>query len=109
MQIARFDKATAILAHNNTILAAPVLPEGMPAPFSHAWGYVEAEGALEGHAHPTVEAYFIHLGEGEITVGDETAAVSAGDLVVIPSGAYHALRNITNEPLQWFALWWPEA
>ena len=32
-----FNPLTASAAHENTILAAPVLPKGMSAPFDHAW------------------------------------------------------------------------
>jgi len=107
MQIARFSKADAKPAHNGSILAMPVLPEGMQAPFSHAWGYVDQGGAIEGHAHPNEEVYFIYRGQGVITVDEEQSLVSEGDVIGIPGGAYHALRNSGAGALQWFALWWP--
>lgn len=107
MQVSRFIKEQATFAHNGTILAAPVLPEGFQAPFSHAWGYVEMGGAIEGHAHPNDEIYFIYRGLGIITVGKEERAVSEGDVIAIPGSAFHALRNTGEGSLQWFALWWP--
>ncbi len=108
MQIARFSKEQAAPAHNGTILAMPVLPDGMKAPFAHAWGYVDQDGAIEGHAHPHEEIYFIYRGQGIITVGDEESAVSEGDVIAIPGKAFHALRNSGAGALQWFALWWPQ-
>ncbi|MHB9032079.1 MAG: cupin domain-containing protein [Anaerolineae bacterium] len=107
MQITRFSKEQAQPAHNGTILAMPVLPPGLKAPFNHAWGYVETGGSIEGHAHPADEIYFIYRGTGIITVGSEEQAVSEGDLIAIPSNAFHALRNTGAGHLQWFALWWP--
>jgi mannose-6-phosphate isomerase-like protein (cupin superfamily) len=106
MNIARFIKEQAQPAHNGTILAMPVLPEGMKAPFWHSWGYVEQAGAIEGHSHPADEIYFIFRGEGSITVGAEHRAVSEGDVIEIPGNAYHALCNSGTSSLQWFALWW---
>lgn len=107
MRVSRFSKEQAVSAHNGTILAMPVLPEGFQAPFSHAWGYVETGGAIEGHAHPSEELYFIHRGQGIITVGEEERAVSEGDVIAIPGDAFHALRNTGEGSLLWFALWWP--
>jgi mannose-6-phosphate isomerase-like protein (cupin superfamily) len=107
MNVARFSKELAQPAHNGTILAMPVLPEGMKAPFWHSWGYVEQGGAIEGHTHPADEVYFIYRGEGTITVGEEERAVSEGDMIAIPGNAFHALRNSGAGSLQWFALWWP--
>ncbi len=110
MRISRFLKEAAISAHNGTILAMPVLPVGMTAPFDHAWGYLEGPGELEGHSHPATEIYFVHRGQGTITVGKEQRAVSAGDVIEIPANTYHALRNDTQGELIWFALWWqPDA
>lgn len=109
MQIARFTKEQAQPAHNGTILAMPVLPPGFQAPFAHSWGYVEHGGAIEGHAHPADEVYFIFRGQGVITVGTEEQPVREGDLVAIPGNAFHALRNTGDAHLQWFALWWPSS
>ena len=45
--ITRFDPANAQKAHNDTILAGPVLPTGLFSPFDHAWGYLNGPGAME--------------------------------------------------------------
>ena len=107
MNIARFDKTFARPSHNGTILAMAALPPGVKAPFEHAWGYLEAGGEMEGHAHPTEEVYFFHQGEGIVVVGEETRRVSPGDWVEIPPNMYHTVRNDSKEELCWFALWWP--
>jgi mannose-6-phosphate isomerase-like protein (cupin superfamily) len=106
MNITRFDKEAAHPAHGGTILAAPVLPQGVKAPFQHAWGYLTAGKEMEGHAHPTEEIYFIHAGCGAVVVGDEEEPVSAGDVIEIPPDAYHTVRNTSDGELTWFALWW---
>lgn len=46
-----FDPLHAEKAHQNTILAGPVLPKGLKAPFDHAWGYLDHPGEMEYHRH----------------------------------------------------------
>ena len=106
MNISRFDKQTAQPAHNGTILAMDVLPQGVQAPFGHAWGYLAHKGEMEGHTHPTEEIYFFHRGQGIVVVGDEERPVGPGDVVEIPPAAYHTVRNESDGELMWFALWW---
>ena len=107
MNVGRFDKAAARPAHHNTMLAMDLLPPGVKAPFSHAWGYLGPHSAMEGHTHPTQEIYFFHQGQGVVVVGDEQRPVSPGDVVDIPPDAYHTVRNDSDGELLWFALWWP--
>jgi mannose-6-phosphate isomerase-like protein (cupin superfamily) len=46
------------------------------------------------HHHPnTEEIYFIIEGAGEMTIGDETRLVGAGDAIAIPPGASHFISN----------------
>jgi len=106
MNVARFDKAAARPAHNGTILAMDVLPPGVKAPFSHAWGYLGPRSAMEGHSHGTEEVYFFHRGQGVVVVGEEERAVSPGEWVEVPPNAYHTVRNDSDGELTWFALWW---
>ncbi|MHB1296850.1 MAG: cupin domain-containing protein [Anaerolineae bacterium] len=106
MNISHFDPAQAAPAHAGTILAMDVLPRGMKAPFGHAWGYLEAHHAMEGHRHPSAEVYVFIDGEGVVIVGEEQQAVSAGEVIEIPVDAYHTVRNDSDAPLLWFALWW---
>ena len=109
MNVSRFDKTKAKPGHNGTILAMPVLPPGVPAPFGHAWGYLTPGQEMEGHAHPTEEIYFFHRGTGTVVVGSEEQGVSPGDVVEIPPDAYHTVRNTSDGELLWFALWWEPA
>jgi mannose-6-phosphate isomerase-like protein (cupin superfamily) len=52
---------------------------------------------LEAHIDPMEEIYFIMMGEGEMTVDDETRHVVQGDAVWIPTGSSHGLANTGNE------------
>jgi methionyl-tRNA synthetase len=106
MNTSRFATEKATPAHEGTILAMPVLPPGVKAPFGHAWGYLADKGEMDGHTHPNMEVYFFHAGTGVVVVGTEERAVSAGDWVEIPPDAYHTVRNNSDGELLWFALWW---
>lgn len=104
--VTRFDKATAPGGHNDTILAGGVLPEGMSAPFGHAWGYLEGRSTMEGHSHPTDEVYLVFGGNGYCRIGEERFPVSPGDVVRIPPGEYHTMECCEGEMLLWAAFWW---
>lgn len=60
-----------------------------------------AGAAVGRHFHrETEEIYYIVSGSGEMTVGSETAQVSAGDAVYIPVGNIHTLKNTGTEPMK---------
>ncbi|MDR0396772.1 MAG: cupin domain-containing protein [Oscillospiraceae bacterium] len=106
INIVRFNKETAPTGHNGSILAGAVLPEGMEAPFGHAWGYLEGESMMEGHEHGTEEVYLVFAGEGYVHIGGERAAVKAGDVVRVPPGEYHTMSCEVGKSLLWAAFWW---
>ncbi len=48
----------------------------------------------KAHTHEGQDKMYVILeGSGEAMVGETTAAVRAGDLVLAPSGVVHSLRN----------------
>ena len=104
--ISRFNKETAPKAHNGTILAGRVLPEGMQAPFGDAWGYLEGKSFMEEHSHPTTEIYLVFSGTGTVVVGGERAKVSCGDIIEIPPDVDHTMICDENTALLWAAFWW---
>ncbi len=104
--VRRFNKETAPEGHNGSILAGTVLPEGMNAPFGHAWGYLEGRSAMEGHAHPTEEIYMILTGKGICGIDGEQFTVAPGDAVLIPPNAYHTMECAEGDTLLWAAFWW---
>lgn len=102
----RFDARAAEPAHEGTILSAPVLPEGMDAPFGHAWGCLRGVGSMAAHRHPEEEVYMFFKGEGYVDVDGTELAVSNGDVVRIPRDAMHSVINRRREELVWAAFWW---
>ena len=49
-------------------------------------------GAL--HSHPHVQASFVAEGRFEVTVGEATTVLAAGDAFVVPSGVVHGVKAL---------------
>ena len=74
--------------------------ENQGAPFS---AYIVNAKAGQGpplHTHPYVEIAFTLEGCATITVGNETRAVTAGGIVVIPANTPHRFVNSGNTTLR---------
>ena len=106
MKVTRFESEKASPAHEGTILASPVLPEGMKAPIGHAWGYLAGPGEMDVHKHPTEEVYFFFRGNGAVMVDGEKRRVFPGDVVEIPPDSMHTVINESDGELLWAAFWW---
>ncbi len=104
--ISRFDPANAHMAHGDTILAGPVLPNGLLAPFDHAWGYLNGPGAMEEHKHHKEEVYVFTNGNGFVVVDGVRYPVGPGDVAYIPPDALHSVVNEGEGELKWAAFWW---
>jgi quercetin dioxygenase-like cupin family protein len=66
-------------------------------------GYVTLEpngGQVPWHNQEQEEIYFVLDGTGEMCLGEERRTLSAGEAVSIPSGVFHQLTNIGDEPLR---------
>lgn len=101
-----FNIHTAEKAHLDTILAGPVIPKDLKAPFEHAWGYLDAPGEMEYHKHHKEEIYFFFKGSGFVRIDGEETPVAPGDVVRIPPDAMHTVINREHAELLWAALWW---
>ena len=62
-------------------------------PLAVTWVDVQPGSQQTLHYHPETQVYVIVAGVGEMTVGTETRAVAAGDLIYIPSNALHGIVN----------------
>ena len=76
------------------------VPTGNAANQSLAQATVPPGKTTEAHYHRTSEEiYLFTAGAGRMILGDEEAAVRAGDCVVIPPGVAHQLVNDGAAPL----------
>jgi mannose-6-phosphate isomerase-like protein (cupin superfamily) len=68
---------------------------------SLAEAFLPIGGRSFRHRHlKSEEIYYIIEGEGLLTVGPETAAVTAGDAVCIPPRTAHEIENTGSTPLR---------
>lgn len=60
----------------------------------------------EGAAHTADEIYIVLSGHAEITMDGEPIRPEPGDVVYIPAGVNHAVRNLSREePFRLLTLW----
>ena len=81
-----------------------------PSVFLTNWSYVDhlvlPPGASEGlHRHAGVEeVYYVINGDGEVTVGTETAAIHKGDGVPLQLNDVHSFKNTGTQDLEFMIL-----
>jgi quercetin dioxygenase-like cupin family protein len=54
----------------------------------------EAGGIGSPHAHPHVQSSYVAEGRFEVTVGEATTVLGAGDSFIVPSGVVHGVRAL---------------
>jgi quercetin dioxygenase-like cupin family protein len=54
---------------------------------------------IAAHSDPMEEIYFVIMGEGEMSVGEETRHIIPGDAIYIPPGISHGLVNTGEDVL----------
>ncbi len=54
---------------------------------------LDAGDEVGSHTHDVEEVLYVVTGRCQVEAGDETAALHAGDAVVIPPGALHGFRH----------------
>ena len=64
---------------------------------------MEPGGRQHIHAHVTEQCYFILEGRGQMTVGEETREVKAGDSIFVPSSTKHGLLNTGDGVLRYLS------
>ncbi len=69
---------------------------------------VPASGVIERHVHPDeIETVYVLSGESVLTLGDRELAFSEGQVVAIPKGLEHALRNEGGSPVELLTFFTP--
>ncbi len=86
---------------------------GGPSPVqaeAFSMGYVTLEprgGQVPWHNQEQEEVYFVLEGTGEMCLGSERQTLAGGQAVYIPSGQFHQLTNVGDEPLKFIYCYGP--
>jgi len=101
MDIARLEQREPFITLDGSeILELAGVPTGNARNQSLAQATVPPGASTQAHYHVrSEEIYLFTSGAGRMILGDEEAAVRAGDCVVIPPGTEHQLVNDGREPL----------
>jgi mannose-6-phosphate isomerase-like protein (cupin superfamily) len=111
--IGRLNRKSFTPAHSNTTYVQAIFPELDPADirtdtfaYPPCWGILDAGMTMEKHRHPIPEFYVFVQGNGEMTLGSDVFAVTAGMSVNIPRGCDHEVTNAETavEPLIWVSI-----
>ena len=61
-------------------------------------------GGMPRHTNTVEHEQYVLRGAAEISIGDETHAVSADDVVYIPAGVPHSYRVTSDEPFEFLCM-----
>lgn len=65
-------------------------------------------GVIGRHLHPKeIETVYVLAGQSELTLGDTDHEFSAGQIVAIPAGLEHALRNTGQDTVSLLCIFTP--
>lgn len=58
--------------------------------------------------HQTVDQFFrIEQGQAEFTIADTTSLANPDDVVIVPAGSYHNVKNVSQETLKLYTIYSP--
>ncbi len=77
--------------------------------FCQGYVVIYPDGSVPLHEHAAAETYTVLQGSGVMAVGGEEQAVKPGDMVYIPSGRPHSLRNTGTADLHMMFVYAPGA
>ena len=83
--------------------------EGIEPPFAGAYCIVRPGTATRDHVNSPSdedEMFITVQGEAVVLIDGEEHPVSQGDIVMIPRGASHHVRNEGDQPFHFYTVWW---
>jgi oxalate decarboxylase/phosphoglucose isomerase-like protein (cupin superfamily) len=81
----------------------------MNAPFGSAYCIVAPHtNSLQHINEPSdeEELFVCVKGSAEVVIDNEPYSVGPGDVVFIPRGKSHYVKNATDDPFHFYAIWW---
>ena len=108
MLVRKFDK-TQLDTEPEKVLYKDLYPweEIEETPFGASLAIVEPQGQTMRHSHEPDETFVVFQGQGTMYVDEEETQLSQGDVVVMPSGSEHTIKNnSTTESLMFLSIFW---
>lgn len=76
-------------------------------PFGASLAIVQPGGQTILHSHDPDETFIIFQGHGTMVVDEESRPIAKGDVVVMPSGTHHTIKNGSEtEDLMFLSVFW---
>ncbi len=87
-----------------------VVDESVPGAVHTGFAIVELDGggSVPWHVHSFEDGLYVLEGEVVVDLGGTTHLLRPGDYGLIPIGTPHALRNVSDAPARWAAMWAPQ-
>ena len=114
MLIKRLKECREIAAGDGTRLRELLHParDAVATRYSLALAWLAPGEQSQAHRLKTAEVYYLVRGSGVMHIGDEAAAVTAGDAVYIPSDSIQWLENTGSKEIEFICIvdpaWRPE-
>ncbi|HEY5921516.1 MAG TPA: class I tRNA ligase family protein, partial [Kofleriaceae bacterium] len=76
-------------------------------PFGCSYAIIDVGGRTILHSHDPAETFIVSRGNGTITIDGHSETVTAGDVIYLPPGSVHELRNDSStEELGFVSIFW---
>jgi mannose-6-phosphate isomerase-like protein (cupin superfamily) len=79
------------------------------APFRGAWCIVRPGDVSEPHEHGEHEIMIAMAGRGVLVGDGREVDFAAGDIILMPAGITHSVRNDLTEDCSYYSIWWDRA
>jgi mannose-6-phosphate isomerase-like protein (cupin superfamily) len=76
-------------------------------PFGAMACFLPATATSAPDCHDQDEVMIVLSGDGTVQIGDESTAVSAGEVVTIARNRTHTVHNPNETTLTWVSVYWP--
>jgi mannose-6-phosphate isomerase-like protein (cupin superfamily) len=70
--------------------------------------FLQPHGSIQPHVHSFEESFYVLEGSISVQIGEESYTLGPGHFGLIGTGARHAWRNTSNQPVRWLEMQAPQ-